>query len=452
MKPDLEQIFNTELDQFLAQWKELLRFPSISMEAEHKDNCKGCAKWLDSHLRAIGFSSEIINTSSHPVVFALKEGDEAAPVILYYGHYDVQPVDPVEAWDSPPFEPELRNNRMYARGAQDNKGQIFYSIKALEAVIKAGSCKPTIKILIEGDEESGSKGIAGVLPELKNRLNADLLLVTDTGTVSSGAPTIVMGLRGIAHMSIELHGPGHDLHSGAHGGGARNPATEICRLLASLHEENGRIAVKGFYDNVIEASEKEQLLADAGFDESSYEKEVGMRPLAGEKNYTPAQRIGLRPCIDVNGVYAGYSGSGIKTVIPASAKAKISTRLVPCQDPKICVQLIIDHLKSHTPEGMKLTISDPMSIGGALRIGPDSEYVKKTASILEHITGKKIAYQWDGASIPIVADLANASGAVPLLVGFGSQEDNIHAPNESFALDRFKHGFMYVASLIMSFD
>ena len=449
---DLEQIFNRELDRYISEWKELLRFPSISMEAEHKDNCNRCAKWLCSHLETIGFSSETIETSSHPLVFAERKGNPSSPTILYYGHYDVQPVDPIDAWDSPPFEPELRDNRMYARGAQDNKGQIFYSIKALETVVSAGKCKPTIKILIEGDEEFGSKGIADALPELKHKLKADLLLVTDTGTVGSGAPTIIMGLRGILHMSLTLKGPRHDLHSGVHGGAALNPAIEMCRLLSSLHDRNGRIAIKGFYDDVKEPTTEERELANAGFDMDSFVADLGMQPIAGEKDYTPAERIALRPSIDVNGMCSGYTGAGIKTVIPAEASAKLSARLVPDQDAQRCQEMIIEHLRERVPEGMTLSIPERTSTGGILRIDPTSAAVARAKEVLQKISDKNVALHWEGASIPIVCALAEASEAEPLLIGFGAQEHNIHAPNEFFPIDRFKQGFMYVASMILSFE
>jgi acetylornithine deacetylase/succinyl-diaminopimelate desuccinylase-like protein len=259
-----------------------------------------------------------------------------------------------------------------------------------------------------------------------------------------------MGLRGILHLSLRLQGPGHDLHSGAHGGAVANPATEICRLLARLHNDTGQVAVKGFYDNVREPSSQEKELANAGFNESEYVSETGIQPLAGEQNYSPAERIGMRPCIDVNGVSAGYSGPGIKTVIPDHAEAKVSARLVPDQDPGRCTRLIMDHLREHTPPGMELTVPEHISAGGALRIDPNSEYVSMAQHVLESLTGRETAFRWEGASVPIVAALAETSGAEPLLVGFGSQEDNVHAPNESFSLDRFKQGFMYIGSIIRS--
>lgn len=452
MNREIEAEFDKNFERYLSEWKEFLKFPSISMEPEHADNCLRCASWLSSHLESIGFSSRIIETSSHPLVFAEYAGDPSAPTVLYYGHYDVQPVDPLNAWVTPPFEPNIRNNRMFARGAQDNKGQIFYSLKALEELIRLGQLKPTIKVLIEGDEEFGSKGIMDVLPQIKEELKADALLVADTATASSGAPTIIMGLRGIIHMSLKLNGPDHDLHSGAHGGAALNPATEICRLLAKLHDDNGRIAIDGFYDDVNEPSEKEKELANADFDEERYFAQTGMRPLSGEKDYTPVERICFRPSIDVNGISGGYNGPGIKTVIPDHANARISARLVPGQDPAKCYGMIADHLRRNTPEGMTLEIPEHLEAGGALRVDPDSRFIERAKSVLSELSDKDVVLQWDGASIPIVASLAQTSGAEPLLVGFGSAEDNVHAPNESFSLDRFKQGFMYIASMLCSLD
>ncbi len=450
MNREIEAVFDKNLEQYLSEWKEFLEFPSISMEPEHADSCVRCARWLNSHLESIGFSSRIIETSSHPMVFAKHAGEPTAPTVLFYGHYDVQPVDPIDAWETPPFEPNIRNNRMYARGAQDNKGQILYTLKAMESLLKLGEFMPTVKVLIEGDEEFGSKGIIDALPELREDIKADLLLVTDTGTVSSGAPTIIMGLRGILHMSLKLKGPGHDLHSGSHGGVAPNPATEICRLLATLHDDTGRIAIKGFYDDVAEPSDEEKELANAGFNEDQYISETGIPPTAGEKNYTPAERIGFRPSIDINGVSGGYSGPGIKTVIPDHADARISARLVPGQDPEKCAQLIADHLMQKTPDGMKLEIPGRLTAGGALSVNPNSKFVAHAKAVLSELSDKDVAFRWEGASIPIVASLAEMSGAEPILAGFGSDEDNVHAPNESFSLDRFRQGFMYVASMLCS--
>ncbi|MFO7869825.1 MAG: M20/M25/M40 family metallo-hydrolase [Kiritimatiellia bacterium] len=446
---DLEQAFARDKNRFLTEWGEFLRYPSISTDPSRHGDCLQCAEWLSGHLTGIGLESRLLQTSGKPVVFAEHSGSPGKPTIMFYGHYDVQPVDPIEEWDTPPFEPSLRGDRLYARGAVDNKGQIFYVIKALETLLGENNLDCSVKIVVEGEEESGSEGIAGALAEWKQRLGADILAVTDVHTVQSGAPTLIMGLRGIVHLTAKLSGPRHDLHSGMHGGKAPNPAREMAVLAASLHDDNGAIAVPGYYENVLSPTPDERRAANAGgADEKAYAEETGVPPSAGEKDFTPAERTGFRPSIDVNGIHAGYGGSGVKTIIPATALVKITSRLVPGQSPGKCLKAIEEHLRGRVPDGLHLNISEKGSAGGALKLDPSSPLARKARDILNRLSKTETVLLWEGASIPIIAALADISGAAPLIAGFGRESNNPHAPNEWFSLDQFKRGYLYAASLL----
>lgn len=441
--------FDRNLDRYIEEWKEFLIFQSISTDPEHDADCRACAKWLTAHLKKIGFSSQLLETSSKPAVFAERKGDPKQPVILFYGHYDVQPVDPIEKWDSPPFKPTLRDGRIQARGASDDKGQVFYALKAFETLIANDAPLPTIKVILDGEEECGSKGLADALNEWQEMLQADILMVADTGTVASGAPTIVMGLRGMAALTAVLSGPDHDLHSGTHGGIAPNPALGVAILAATLHNPDGSVAVKGFCDSVEPPSELERQLAiEEPFDIAAYNSRTGVLPCAGEKKFTPQERAGFRPAIEVNGIHSGYGGVGGKTIIPATAILKLSARLVPGQDPDKCLSAIITHLEKHTPEGLRLEITEKESAGPGIRLDVKSPIAAKAKRILNEIMSQETVFLWEGASIPIVANLSAISGAEPLLVGFGHDEDRIHAPNESFSLEQFRHGYLYVAGMV----
>ncbi|MDP6525294.1 MAG: M20/M25/M40 family metallo-hydrolase [Kiritimatiellia bacterium] len=450
-KEDLEQVFEQNLDVYIDDWKRFLEFASVGTIPEHDQDCVDCADWLMRRLGKIGFQSEILRTDTKPCVFAERKGDPKHPVVLFYGHYDVQPADPIEKWDSPPFEPSLRNGRMYARGAEDNKGQVLFVIEALEALVQQDALNATVKVILEGEEESGSKGISASLSEWRDRLAADILMVCDTGTVRSGAPTIIMGLRGIIFLSVHLTGPDHDLHSGVHGGVAPNPAQGVAELIASLHNADGSVAVPGFYDGVQPPSENERVLANSvPFDKESYLRDTGVEPVAGEQRYTQTERIGFRPTIDINGVNSGYSGEGAKTIIPSSATAKLSARLVPGQDPSDALDAIIDHLEAQVPAGLELEVTDTEVAGPGFRLDFDSALVNRAKLVLDQLSDQDTAFLWEGASIPVVSALAEASGAEPLLVGFGREEDRIHAVNESFSIEQFRDGFLYAALFLAS--
>ncbi len=448
----IQKGFEANRDRYIEEWKAFLRFPTIGTQSEHDADCAACAQWLVDHLRGMGLESRIVETTGQPLVFAERAGLDGTPTILFYGHYDVQPVDPIDDWEIPPFEPELRDGRMYARGAQDNKGQVMFALKAIELLIAAGELDCTIKVLLEGQEESGSGGIADALPGLGDSVAADVLMVCDTEAVASGAPTVTMGLRGMVYLTVELTGPSRDLHSGVHGGSAPNPAAELARLAASLHDNDGSIAVDGFYNDVNRPSERLCALAEAaGFDAAAYEADTGVPPVAGEKLFSPVVRVGFRPSIDVNGIHSGYGGSGTKTIIPSSATLKLSARLVPGQDPAECLSAIIAHLESHAPAGLTLVVTDSGVGGSALSLDPESALVEQVIAILATTSDQEPVLHWNGASIPITSLLAEASGAEPLLVGFGSDADKIHAVGESFALGAFQRGYTYVAMFLSEY-
>lgn len=446
----LETVFEENEARYIDEWKEFLRFPSVSADPDHEPHCLACAEWLKAHLGGMGLSSRLIETSGKPLVFAqTQETDPDWPTVLFYGHYDVQPADPLDRWVSPPFEPSLRNGRLYARGAQDNKGQLFYFLKAAETLIRRGELKLSLKALIEGEEESGCAGITAALPQMGNRIKADALMVSDSAMDRSGAPAIIAGLRGMIHLTVELHGPGYDLHSGSHEGLAPNPAQAMARLLAGLHRADGSIAVDGFCDAVSTPDQREMALALANpFDEEAYMSEVGTPPAGGEKGLPPQVRTGFRPTIEINGISSGYSGRGTKTIIPSVASAKITARLVPDQDPDACLEKLIRHLETNAPEGLRLSIGDEGSAGRGFRLDVNSPVFAKAASVLEAVCGRKPVYHWEGASIPIVNSLREASGAEALLVGFGTQQDKIHAPNESFSIEQFRTGYLYSALML----
>ena len=436
--------FEAEKARYIREWQEFLRFPSVSTCTEHTEDCSRCATWLANHLSAMGFTTRLIPTDSHPLVFAERAGKPGFPTVLFYGHYDVQPEDPVSLWKTPPFEPTLLRGRMFARGAQDNKGQLFAAIKAIEALIRADALHVTLKFLIEGDEETGEMPIIKVLHREQAALAADIVMAADTSAVSSGAPTITMGLRGIIHLTAVLSGPDHDLHSGVHGGRIPNPANALCRMIASLHHDNGQVAVDGFYDGVQDPTAEERALANAQpIDPIWYKTVTGLLPVGGELQYTPVERSGFRPAIDLNGIHSGYGGAGSKTIIAAQAMAKISARLVPGQSPDFILKQIAKHLQKQVPDGLILTITEQGTGGAALRLALDSPAVVTARKVLGEISPLPTAFLWEGASVPILSHLPAIAGGDVLLVGFGSEEDNIHAPNESYSVEQFRMGFLY---------
>ncbi len=445
MENELNTYFEENRGRFIKEWCELLAFKSISADPQYQSECDRCAGWLRDHLLEIGLEATVWSSATKPLVFAERKGDPELPVVLFYGHYDVQPADPLELWRSDPFVGTIRDGRMYARGAQDNKGQLFYFIKALEALISCGAKLPTVKLLIEGEEESGSTAIGMGLDSWRDQLKADILLVCDTCMLKLGYPAITMGLRGIAGCEVRVHGPRADLHSGVFGGVVANPLQALARIVASLHNSDGSVAVAGFYDGVDDPSIEEQRLVNSvPLDINDIRQFVGAELLGGEGRFTPFERRGLRPTLEINGIAGGYQGAGGKTVIPTHGMAKITMRLVNGQDPNRMLQCLVSHLESFSDGAIRVEVVDQSVGGAALRLSIDSDVVRVVERAVERSFGVKLTYLWEGASIPIIPALAEASGASPVLVGFGLDTDDIHSPNESFSLEQLKQGYTFV--------
>ncbi|MBQ4198272.1 MAG: M20/M25/M40 family metallo-hydrolase [Kiritimatiellae bacterium] len=444
-----------EKETILEEYFELLRFPSVGADPARLKNCVDCAMWLKKWLSPQGFAVELMQApkmlGTPPVVFAERRGSEGAPTILFYGHYDVQPEDPLDAWETPPFEPTLKDDgRVYCRGAQDDKGQFFAFLCGMRNFLESGpETIPTIKIVLEGQEESGSAALTALAPEIKDRLRADVLLVCDTGAAAEMRPAIMAGLRGVSHINIRLDAATHDLHSGEHGGIAPNPAQGIAELVASLHNPDGSIAVRGFCDRVTPPTDEERAAAEAAaVSPEEYEKITGVAPVGGEEGFTLTERNSFRPTIEVNGIHTGYGGPGAKTVIPASAIARLSMRLVPDQIPADAMAAIERHLRQHTPRGMRLSIEERTDGAAGFRLPLASPVFRLAASVLKEMDPRGAVYQWDGASIPVVSTLKTCSGAAPLIVGFGQPEDRIHAPNESYGLHQFERAMEWARRIL----
>lgn len=445
-----ENAFEKRRESILKDWETFLRFPSIGTDPAHKSDCEACADWLCTRLKQSGFETQNVETAGNPFVYAKREGNPDKPTLLIYGHYDVQPVDPLEDWTAPPFEPQWSKDRLYARGAQDNKGQIFYTICAIESLIAAGKLDHTLILLIEGEEEFGSASLEQVLDTWREEIQADALLVHDTGTVASGDPTLIMGLRGMLQFECVLQGATHDLHSGLHGGIAPNAAQAAATICASLYDATGRVTVPGFYDGVQPPTEQERELATKGdITAESYREQIGTTPDGGIRDLPPYERIGFLPTLEINGIHAGYGGPGSKTIIPAQATIKLTSRIVQGQDPQALIDTVCEHIRKQTPPGIQLEITQAHIGGAGMRFAPDSRFLPTAERALAAVKpGSPIIHRWEGASIPIVARLAEVSGATPLLTGFGHEEDRIHAPNESFSLDQFRNGFLYTCLLL----
>jgi len=444
--------FNKNWQNLFSEYKKFLSFRSISSSREHDDDSKACAAWLKGFLEKIGFSAQLIDTPTLPLVFAEFDSKKPGKTVLYYGHYDVQPTDPFELWKTDPFEATEHDERIYARGAQDNKGQTMYVLQAMRSLIEEGKITGKIKILIEGEEESGSKSLIPTLPKIKDLLKADCLLVCDTGTLDESKGALTLGLRGIAHLEVSLTGPSKDLHSGVHGGVSPNPAIGISHLIASLHDENGKVAVPFFYDGVSEPNPVDLNKANLfPLTETIYQHMTGVLPTGGEKNRGLIERRGFRPTVEVNGITSGHQGEGSKTIIPSKASVKLSMRLVHGQDPATILHLVIDHLRMKTPFGLKFEVIEQMASGKALLVSAENEWAKKAEAALTKVTESAPIYIWEGASIPILTSLAEASGSTPVLVGFGLEEDNIHAPNESFKISQYRKGFFFVREFLGGF-
>ena len=438
-------------DAVRAEYFELLKFPTVGADPMHLRDCVQCAMWLKSWLARLGFAGELMTEGGcPPFLFAERKGAEGAPTLLLYGHYDVQPPDPLDEWDTAPFEPTVRGDRVYARGAQDDKGQFFAFLCGVRDFLsQAHGDVPTVKVLLEGQEESGSVILGRLAPSIRARLKADVLAVCDTSAAKDLQPAIVAGLRGVSHFTVRLEGAVRDLHSGEYGGIAPNAAQAMCELLASLHGPDGAIAVRGFAAGMELPSEEERAAAEAAaVTPEEFERDVGVPPVGGERGLTLTERNSFRPTIEVNGVHSGYGGPGSKTVIPCRALAKLSMRLAPGMNPQNALAALERHLKAHLPPGMKLSIEDVTGEAPGFRLPLASPLFRLASHVLSELDPRGAVYQWDGASIPVVSTLKMLSGAAPLLVGFGQSEDRIHSPNESCGFAQFALCRAWAAKLL----
>jgi len=428
-------------DRFLNELLDLLRIPSVSADSKYKEDVAKCAEAVKEHLLLAGCDiAEVCPTAGHPIVYGEKITDPSLPTVLVYGHYDVQPADPLELWTSGPFEPEIRDGKIYARGACDDKGQMFMHIKALEVMAKTVTLACNIKVMIEGEEEVGSSNLEQFLKDNKDRLKADVVLVSDTSMISMEHPSIETGLRGLAYMEVEVTGPNRDLHSGVYGGGVLNPINELCRMIASLHDENRHITVAGFYDKVAELSAAErQAINEAPFSQEDFNKDLGITQEAGEKGYTTLERTGIRPTLDVNGIWGGYTGEGAKTVLPSKAFAKISMRLVPNQVSTEISDLFAKHFTNIAAPGVQVKVTSHH--GGEPVVTPtDSKAYQAAARAIETTFGKEPIPTRGGGSIPIIALFESILGLKTVLLGFGLDNDNIHSPNEKYDVFNYFKG------------
>ena len=428
-------------ERFLQELLELLRIPSISARSENKESMLECAELVKKRLVEAGAdSATIYPTEGHPIVYGEKIIDPAKPTILVYGHYDVQPADPLELWKSGPFEPEIREGKIYARGACDDKGQFYMHVKALEIMTQTGTLSANIKFLIEGEEEVGSPNLTSFVKNNKDLLKADVILISDTSMLSMQTPSIDVGVRGLSYIEVEVTGPNRDLHSGVYGGAVANPVTMLAKMIASCHDENNRITIPGFYDDVLESSAEERAkMALAPFDEKEYKDDLGVQQLWGEKGYSTHERTGIRPTLEVNGIWGGYTGEGAKTVLPSKAFAKISCRLVPNQSSAVITEKIIRYFESIAPEGVTVTAMEHH--GGEPYLTPiDSHAYRSAARAIETTFGKEPIPVRGGGSIPICALFEKELGLKIVFMGFGLDSDNLHSPNEKYDLFNYYKG------------
>lgn len=428
-------------DRFLTELLELLRIPSVSARSEHKGDMEKCAEVVRQRLLEAGADKvTIYPTDGHPVVYAEKTGDPSKPTVLVYGHYDVQPAEPLELWHSGPFDPVIKDGKIYARGSADDKGQFYMHVKALEVMVKTNSLPTNIKFIIEGEEEIGSPNLAKFVSSHKDLLKADVILISDTSMLSMDTPSIDVGVRGLSYIEVEVTGPDRDLHSGVYGGAVANPITILARMIASCHDANNHITIPGFYDDVVEASPAERkLMAAAPFNEEEYKKDLGITALVGEKGYSTNERTGIRPTLELNGIWGGYTGEGSKTVLPSKASAKISARLVPNQSSTKITEKLLNYFKSIAPAGV--TIKAEEHHGGEPYMTPiDSKAYQSAAKAIEATFGKAPIPVRGGGSIPICALFEKELGVKIVFMGFGLDSDNLHSPNEKYGLENYYKG------------
>jgi len=438
---EVQQYITQNKDRFLEELLALLRIPSVSADPKFSDDVFDCAKMVATRLTEAGAENvELCPTEGFPIVYGEKMLDASLPTVLVYGHYDVQPADPYELWHSPPFEPTIKDEKIYARGACDDKGQMYMHIKAFEAMCKTNTLPCNVKFMIEGEEEVGSNNLGDFCRANKERLAADVVLISDTSMLANDVPSIDVGLRGLSYVEVDVFGPNRDLHSGVYGGAVANPVNVLCEMIASLKDENGRITIPGFYDKVVDLSTEERNeLARAPFDEAFYKEDLGVKSLAGEAGFTAPERASIRPTLDVNGVWGGYIGEGAKTVLPAEAHAKISMRLVPNQTSEEITKLFTDHFNRIAPDYVRVAVR-PHHGGEPVVTPTDSIPYKAASAAMELTFGKRPIPTRGGGSIPIVALFEKELGVKVVLMGFGLDSDALHSPNEHYGLFNYYKG------------
>jgi len=432
---------DTNKDRFLDELIELLRIPSVSADSKYKADVAKAAEYVkESLLKAGADKAEINPTKGHPIVYAEKIIDPAKPTILVYGHYDVQPADPVNLWTSPPFEPVIRDEKIYARGSCDDKGQVYMHIKAFELMMKTKTLACNVKFMIEGEEEVGSVNLGDFVKNNKEKLKADIILISDTSMIANNIPSIDVGLRGLSYVEIEVTGPNRDLHSGVYGGAVANPIQVLCEMIAAMKDKNNHIAIPGFYDDVLELDAAERAeMAKAPFDPEAYNKDLGIREILGETGYSTIERTSIRPTFEVNGIWGGYTGEGAKTVLPSKAYAKVSMRLVPGQKSARITELFTKHFTSLAPKSVSVKVT-PHHGGEPVLTPVNSEAFEAASRAMQATFGKKPIPTRSGGSIPIVALFEKELGLKSVLMGFGLDSDNIHSPDEHFGIFNFLKG------------
>jgi acetylornithine deacetylase/succinyl-diaminopimelate desuccinylase-like protein len=449
---EVQQYIEANKDRFLEELFDLIRIPSISSESEHKgDMMKAAEYWKESILKAGADKAEVMPTEGNPVVYGEKIIDANLPTVLVYGHYDVMPVDPIDLWNSKPFEPVIKDGKIYARGSDDDKGQAFMHAKAFEAMVKNDALPCNVKFMIEGEEEIGSGSLVKWCADNKDMLKADVILVSDTGMIAEDIPSITTGLRGLSYWEVEVTGPDRDLHSGIFGGAVANPINVLSKMIAQMTDDKGRLTIPGFYDDVLEVSKEErELLAKAPFDVEEYKKAIDVEELAGEEGFTTMERTGIRPSFDVCGIWGGYTGEGAKTVLPSKAYAKISTRLVPHQDNKKISELFIEYFESIAPKSVKVKVT-PLHGGQGYVCPIDLPAYKAAEVAYEKIFGKRPVPVRSGGSIPIISTFEEVLGIKSVLMGFGLESDAIHSPNENYPLNQFYNGIRTIPYFYKAF-
>jgi acetylornithine deacetylase/succinyl-diaminopimelate desuccinylase-like protein len=449
---DVHAYIDNNAERFETELFDFLRIPSVSARTEHRPDMRACASWLEAQMRAAGLETGIHATDGHPIVLGEWRGaGNDAPTLLIYGHYDVQPAEPLELWTTPPFEPTVRNGRIYARGSVDDKGQLHLHIKAIEALSRTRGALPVnIIVVAEGEEEVGSENLMPFVEKNAARLACDAIVISDSTMIAPGRPTIGASLRGIAYFELRVHGPRSDLHSGSYGGAVINPATALARIIATLHDENWHVAIPGFYDDVLEMADFREQIRRLGYDDNTLLAETAVPSLGGEAGYSIPERLWVRPTAEINGLRSGYTGEGSKTVLPSTAMAKVSFRLVPDQDPRTIERIFREHIQHVTPEGVRAEIIT-MHGGRPWRARLEGPLVEAATRALETAWNTPVVFAGEGGSIPIVPEFERVLDAPVLLMGFGLPGENAHAPDEWMSRDNYIKGAHASAALMMEF-